>query len=182
MYGGRIEHVTDSPVDLARRAQLKYPAFDADVHPEILFRGVVMGLPAHVLADLIGIPLRMLLEWIEHEPELRTAAMRAARADSDVTASLYYAAIGIDPDTRSRTKKGPDVRACIAWLKHRQDWREEPAKGRNVLDEMSIAQAQQLMTDLEKKLSTNTFAAEPVRGGDNLPPVVEVEPETDAGF
>ena len=166
--------------ELARRATLQLPKFDETVHPEIMFRAILMGMSAATVADLIGIPLRMLEDWIEQEPKLREAAKNADRADANVLASLYYAAIGWDQYSAVASKKGPNVRAALAWLRERQEWRAEQAKAPTTTDNMTTAQLVGLLLELKGKITTRTGAQ--VVDVEPTSPAPDTDEDVDAGF
>ena len=73
--------------------------FDPQVHPGLVYRGLRLGNVEEVAA-VMGIPVEMLLTWLEIHPELRDARARAQMRDTEILQSLEDQAIGAkDPET-----------------------------------------------------------------------------------
>ena len=168
--------MSDAANSIARR----YPQFNPAVHPQLIFNSMLMKVPMETLANQIGIPRSVLDEWIDEHKELQVAARDAATADAKVLASLFYAATGWDPYANRPAKKGPDVKAALAWLKQRQQWREEPRKSPIPIDQMTPAQLVDLLRALESVITARPAVA---AGGTIVEGVSEpVHENTDAGF
>ena len=153
-------------------------AFDPDLHSDILFRGLLMRLPLRDIAELVGVPSTVLQQWIEREPAMREAVDDARQADSKVSASLYYAAIGWDQYNKIASRKGPDVRAALAWLKYRQGWKEDKTPPR-APEDMTTSQIVGLLHELEQQL---TGRAVPGRAGAVIDVNTDPDPDDDDGF
>ena len=73
--------------------------FDPQVHPGLVYRGLRLG-DVEAVAAVMGIPVEMLLTWLEIHPELRDARARARAQDGEILKSLEDHAIGHkDPKT-----------------------------------------------------------------------------------
>ena len=160
----------------ARDSSRGLTAFDPDLHSDILFRGLLMRISLKDIAELVGVPVTVLQQWIEREPAMREAVADASQADSKVQASLYYSAIGWDQYNKIANKKGPDVRAALAWLKQRQGWKEDKKPPLRP-EEMTTSQIVALLREMEHQLIGR--ASTP---GDGLVIDVETDPDVDAGF
>ena len=103
----------------------KKPDFNANVHPDILMRMLMLGYDQIHIAEVMGIDVAMLERWLARYPDLRVAERRAAAADSEVALSVFYMAVGHDPLTGDQTE--PDLKAAMFWLKCRAGWKEAAA-------------------------------------------------------
>ena len=103
----------------------KKPDFNANVHPEILMRMLMLGYDQIHIAEVMGIDVAMLERWLARYPDLRVAERRAAAADSEVALSVFYMAVGHDPVTGDQ--KEPDLKAAMFWMKCRAGWKETTA-------------------------------------------------------
>ena len=152
------------------------PAFNPEVHPAILFRSVLMGLPVGTVADIIGIPQKLLTEWINEHPELREAVSKADAADANVLASLYYAAVGWCQYSSKPVENGPSVSAARLWLKHRQDWHDRKEPPPPSVDKMNSEQVLERLAKVERLLGRP--AGSMARG-----PIIDTHvEEEDVGF
>ena len=158
---------TDVAAELA-----KMPEFNPNLHPAIIFRGILMGLSQATIAEMIGLTEAQLGEWVKAYPELQEQANRAVNADAEVLASVFYAATGWNHQTASPLKNGPDMRAAALWLKHRLGWNDKAAKDEK---EPSSADVLDELRQLERKLSRLPPAPEDGK-------VVDVKPHVDPGF
>ena len=77
--------------------------FDPQVHPGLVYRGLRLGNVEEVAA-VMGIPVEMLLTWLEIHPELRDARARAQ--DGEILKSLEDHAIGDYDKERGRYVNG----------------------------------------------------------------------------
>lgn len=152
--------------NLARKAADKLPAFNPTVHPELIFRAALMGLPKQIVADLIGIPPDMLDQWVEEEPQLQQAFAKAQQADAQVVATVYYEAIGWNQYENKPSEKGPSMRAASMWLKHRQNWNDKAPPPTQTVDKVTSERLLERVEELESK--SRTVRALPP------PPVVDV--------
>ena len=143
----------------------KKPDFNAEVHPEILMRMIMLGYPQLQIAEVMGIDIPMLERWIARYPELRVAERRAAAADSEVALSVFYMATGYDPI--SCEQKDPDLKAAMFWLKCHAGWKEAAmssllaATTRDDPD-LSVNEIQSTATGLMRKLQEKLDAPPPV--------------------
>ena len=141
--------MSDAEFQLARTKV----GFDPVVHTEILFRSVLLGLPKDVIAAVIGISIADLDRWVNEHPELREAIAQANQADATVVMSLYYAAIGLHP--QSKTAVAPSVTAMKLWLQQRQGWfKDEKGRGPGgkPLEDMTVAELAGLVKELNDKI------------------------------
>ena len=67
--------------------------FDPQVHPGLVYRGLRLG-DVEEVAAVMGIPVEMLLTWLEIHPELRDARARARAQDGEILKSLEDHALG----------------------------------------------------------------------------------------
>ena len=146
----------------------KNPAFNAEVHPEILMRMVMLGYEQRHIAEVMGIELETLTHWITRYPELRVADRRAAAADSEVALSVFYMAIGYDPV--SGDPKEPDLKAAMFWMKCRAGWKEAAAPSlqataRRTRDDketdLSVSEIQSTATSLVRQMQDAVDAPPP---------------------
>ena len=170
----------DALTILGERAVTRSPTFNAEVHPDIVFRGLLMGVPLQTLAELVGISPRLLQEWVSEHPEMQTAVQDAKGADSQVMASIYYAAVGYDP--HSETWRKPDMRAAQMWVTERLKW-AKTAQPPVPADQASPTQLLALLRDMSDRVAASL--AKPANGAAAAPPVVDVSrvnPDVDPGF
>ena len=79
--------------------------FDPQVHPGLVYRGLRLG-DVEAVAAVMGIPVEMLLTWLEIHPELRDARARARAQDGEILKSLEDHAIGDYDKERGRYVNG----------------------------------------------------------------------------
>ena len=147
----------------------KKPDFNAEVHPEILMRMLMLGYSQVHIAEVMGIDISTLERWLAKNPQMRVAERRAAAADSEVALSVFYMAIGHDPV--SGDPKEPDLKAAMFWLKCRADWKEAttasiPAKsvrgGHHDRDpDLSVSELQSTAAGLVSKMQEALDAPPP---------------------
>ena len=90
------------------------------------------------ICELLGLPYRVVYDWMDRYPEFSQAIARArARCDDHVVKGLYNRCVGLDIREQRVTKDGdvvdisrelpPDPDAAIAWLANRQpeEWRRK---------------------------------------------------------
>ena len=144
----------------------KKPGFNADVHPEILMRMIMLGYEQRHIAEVMGIDVPMLERWISRFPELRVAERRAAAADSEVALSVFYMAVGYDPVSGETT--APDLKAAMFWMKCHAGWTEATAptlsatarRNRDDTD-LSASELQSTATALVRKMQDQLDAPPP---------------------
>ena len=144
----------------------KKPDFNAEVHPEILMRMIMLGYEQRHIAEVMGLDIPMLERWIARFPELRVAERRAAAADSEVALSVFYMAVGYDPV--SGEARPPDLKAAMFWMKCHAGWTEAsapslPAAARRNRDEtdLSASELQSTATALVRKMQDQLDAPAP---------------------
>ena len=164
--------MSDTEYDLKRTKV----GFDPKIHKEIMFRSILIGLPKDVVAAVIGITPLQLDHWIAEHPELREAVTEANQADANVAMSLYYAAIGLHPQSRKAVP--PSVLAQKLWLQQRQQWfREEKGRGPGgkALEDMTVADLAGLVRELMEKVSRPALSA-PSSSRDPVPFEIDHDP------
>ena len=153
-----------SDLTLVKDLGAKKPDFNAEVHPEILMRMLILGYPQIHIAEVMGIDVATLERWLARHPELRVAERRAAAADSEVALSVFYMAVGYDPVTCEI--KAPDLKAAMFWMKCHAGWKEATApsvpvtRTRDDLD-LSVNELQSTATGLMRKLQDALDAPPP---------------------
>ena len=160
--------------DLARRHAALLPAFNPEVHPDIIFRGLLMGLPPVTIAEMVGITPKMLEEWIAEKPEVREQVNRALHADAEVLASTFHAALGYDALNKRPLENGPNMTAARLWLQNRLGWGNKPQKEER---DLTPAEVLEELRKLEDKLT-----APRRRAVIDVPPAPEADPDVDPGF
>ena len=167
----------DALTILGNRAAARSPTFDRDVHPDIVFRGLLMGVPLKTLAELVGISSQLLQEWVAEHPEMQQAVQDAKGADAQVMASIYHAAIGYDPHTATWRK--PDMRAAQMWVTERLKW-SRSAQPPAPADQVSPQQLLILLRDMSDRVAGSL-----PKLGSAAPPIIDVsdaDPDVDPGF
>lgn len=106
------------------------------------FKLKLLGLSNAKVAELWGVSLDTLNEWLAASPSLASSFARAAEvADAEVVASMYLSAKGYShPDVHITSSQGrlfktpitkhypPDSRAALLWLMNRQPDRYRPRR------------------------------------------------------
>ena len=88
--------------------------FDCEHHPGIIERALRM-MTLEEAAAVVGIPVAMLLTWLEIHPELRDARARARAQDGEILESLEATAIGErNPETGKYEKGNPRLLMFLA--------------------------------------------------------------------
>ena len=146
----------------------KKPDFNANVHPDILMRMLMLGYEQQHIAEVMGIDIPMLERWLSRHPELRVAERRAAAADSEVALSVFYMAVGHDPVTGDQ--KEPDLKAAMFWMKCHAGWKEAAAPSltataRRTRDDknpdLTVSELQSTATAIARKMETSLEAPPP---------------------
>ena len=154
----------------------KKPDFNAEVHPDILMRMLMLGYDQVHIAEVMGIDVAMLERWLARYPDLRVAERRAAAADSEVALSVFYMAVGYDPVTGDQT--APDLKAAMFWMKCRAGWKEAAAPSmtataRRTRDDknpdLSVSELQSTATALVRKMQ-DSVDLPPARPAQPAPP------------
>ena len=149
--------IPDSHVGVARMPGEKpVVIFDPTLHPGIVLRCMISGVPEDQIASIIGIPLQLLAKWIRTYPELEQARYEALLADAEVAKSLYDLAVGNCTNSKGEGV-APNVLAAIFWLKCHAGWTEAkppaaPPKSPRDHDNATITElAKSLLEKLERK-------------------------------
>ena len=164
------------------------PAFNPSVHPDILFRGLLMGIPKKMIAELVGVPLHVLDEWVATIPEMREQDIRAAGADAEVAVALFYSATGFDPHNQRPCK--PSITAQIFWLKARLGWQEKSVavdddKVPKNMEDIGVGTLSKMLEELSTKIEkAKPIDATPVieRISGTLDEPQEITEDPDVGF
>ena len=106
--------------------------FDREHHPGIIARALRM-MTLEETAAVVGIPVAMLLTWLEIHPEMEQARARVARRDLEILESLEDTAIG-DWDAERGRYVGGNPRLLMFLARTRLDMREPKETKGDVAD------------------------------------------------
>ena len=98
--------------------------FEPALHSKIVKNCLLLDMTVEQIADVIGVSLGLLSQWIEVYPELRAAKIDAKAADAQVVGQLYELALGYK-DEKNKYHP-PHVIALIFWCKARLGWSDKP--------------------------------------------------------
>ena len=98
--------------------------FEPALHSKIVKNCLTLGMTVEQIADVLGVQLKLLSQWIAVYPELRAAKIDAKSADAQVVGQLLELALGYT-DEKNKYHP-PHVIALIFWCKARLGWSDKP--------------------------------------------------------
>ena len=144
--------------------------FEPALHSKIVKNCLLLGMTIEQIADILGVSLGLLSQWVEVYPELRAARIDAQTADAKVVGQLLELALGYK-DEKDKYHP-PHVIALIFWCKARLGWSDKPLppKAPERPGEMSLENLGAIALTLLQKLQ---------RGEAHLAPI-DVTPEDES--